>query len=473
MSAIVMFVNLHLSNPINLLKTGKIMDKEKIFNLTDDDYTETFEELMQLNLLKEEVEDKDARLLEIQSKIEIDEKIWGAAESIAEKKYPPEQRKLEMLPFDLMCRVIDKVFGKEGALIQPSHKFMPFSLIKNRKLDDYIPKYPGEDLSYVRSILKKSVIRSLEVIGTYSSENTKRAFNGDIVYWQAWLSAIGFNFLTGKITVGIIKHFIVQHIEEMNLDVDKVLVDQWYKSKLGAHSLETVKRRIASLSVCLDHDKLDNPCRDKDVKLLLKRFTAMYGGKGKKKKAITKDILEDMLLTCKGHLIDVRDKAVLLFAFSSGGRRRCEVINADMSNLTETSEGDYIYNLRESKTNKTGEDDYKPVKGRAAKALRNWLEASGVREGAIFRSVGKGGDIRGALSGNDVRRIVKKRAKLAGYDDDKFSAHSLRRGFVTEGAKQGKPIGDIMKMTSHKSVSTAMKYYEAGSIINNSCAELI
>jgi len=361
---------------------------------------------------------------------------------------------------------------KEGALIQPSHSFMPFSLIKDRDLNNYIPVKLGES-RLLNTLLKDSAVRSLEVIRDYTSENTKRAFNGDIVYWQAWLSVIGFNFKTDRITVGILKHFIIQHIEEMNPEVDKILVDQGYKSKLGTHSLETIKRRIASLSVCLELDKLNNPCRDKEVKRLLKRFTTMYGGKGRKKKAITKDILEDMLLTCKGRLIDVRDKAILLFAFSSGGRRRCEITDADMCNLTETSEGDYLYNLCESKTNKTGEDDYKPIKGRAAKALRDWLEASGVKKGAMFRSVGKSGDIRGALSGNDVRRMVKKRTNLAGYDENQFSAHSLRRGFVTEGAKQGKPIGDIMKMTSHKSVSTAMRYYEAGSIINNSCAELV
>lgn len=448
------------------------MDREETFNLTGEDYPETFEYLMQINQMKEEQKERDERLQEMKAKVAVHEKIWGAVESITGKEYPPEQRIMDKLPFDVTCQAFDKAFGKEGALIQPSHSFMPFSLIKNRNLDDYIPQ-EKDDIGWLSAILRGSVIRSLEVIGEYTSENTKRAFNGDIVYWQAWLSAIGFNFKIDKITVSILKHFIIQHIEEMNPEVDKVLVDQGYKSKLGTHSLETVKRRIASLSVCLELDKLENPCRDKEVKLLLKRFTAMYGGKGRKKKAITKDILEDMLLTCKGHLIDVRDKAVLLFAFSSGGRRRCEITDADMFNLTETSEGDYLYNLCESKTNKTGEDDYKPIKGRAAKALRDWLEASGVKEGAIFRSVGKGGDIRGALSGNDVRRIVKKRTKLAGYDENQFSAHSLRRGFVTEGAKQGKPIGDIMKMTSHKSVSTAMKYYEAGSIINNSCAELV
>jgi len=449
------------------------MDIEKKFNLNCEDYPETFELLIKGVHLEEKSQTLKELISKLLIKQDIENRLWDCISAITGKKYLPEQRKLKKLPFDVICKAFDKAFGNEGALIQPSHSFMPFSLIKNRDLNQYIPAAASYKSALLNALLKDSAVRSLEVVGEYTSENTKRAFNGDIVYWQAWLSAIGFNFNTDRITANILKHFIIQHTEEMNPDVDKVLVEQKYKSKLGTHSLETVKRRIASLSVCLELDKLENPCRDKEIKLLLKRFTAMYGGNGRKKKAITKDILEDMLLTCKGHLINVRDKAILLFAFSSGGRRRCEVANANIYNLTETSEGDYLYNLCESKTNKTGKDDYKPVKGKAAKALRDWLIASGIKEGPIFRSVGKGGDIRGALSGNDVRRIVKKRAKLAGYDENQFSAHSLRRGFVTEAARQGKPIGDIMKLTSHKSVSTAMKYYEAGDVVNNSCSQLM
>lgn len=448
------------------------MDREEKCHLTDENDTKDFEHIIQGVHQKEQDEALKELASEYIAKVEAENKLWSCISEITGQEYSPKERDIETIPFDVSCQALDKAYGKEGALIQPSHSLMKFSLIKNRELDNYIPAKP-EETTWLDALLKDSAVRSLEVIRDYTSENTKRAFNGDIVYWQAWLSAIGFNFRSDSITVNVLNHFIVQHIEEMHPDVDKILVEQGYKSKLGTHSLETVKRRIASLSVCLDLDKLKNPCRNKEIKLLLKRFTTMYGGKGRKKKAITKDILEDMILTCEKHLIDVRDKAILLFAFSSGGRRRCEVIDADMSNLTETSEGDYLYNLCESKTNQTGEDDYKPIKGKAAKALRDWLEASQVKEGAIFRSVGKGGDVRGRLSGNDIRRIVKKRAKLAGYDENQFSAHSLRRGFVTEGAKQGKPIGDIMKMTSHKSVSTAMKYYEAGSIINNSCAELV
>ena len=42
-----------------------------------------------------------------------------------------------------------------------------------------------------------------------------------------------------------------------------------------------------------------------------------------------------MLAACTDGLIGVRDRALLLFAFASGGRRRSEVASAVMENLVQ------------------------------------------------------------------------------------------------------------------------------------------
>lgn len=321
-------------------------------------------------------------------------------------------------------------------------------------------------------LLKDSSNKSSEILNEFTSENSKKAFLGDMMYWKAWLSAIGLTFESHYDPIEIVKCFIVSHIESMDPNVDQKLFEKGYKASLGVHSLATVKRRIASLSVFLDRMKWKNPCRDKEIKLLLEKLSKKHK-RFNKRQPITKDVLEDMIKTCKSNnKLDVRDKAILFFGWSSGGRRRSEIVDAKFENLIKTSDGDYLYNLNSSKTNQIGEDDIKPIKGRAAKALTDWLEISKITNGYIFRSL-RAMNKESKLSGNDIRRMIKKRAKLAGYDDNQFSAHSIRRGFVTEGGKQGKPILDIMKMTSHKSVETAMKYYDAGNIANNSCANLL
>ena len=53
--------------------------------------------------------------------------------------------------------------------------------------------------------------------------------------------------------------------------------------------------------------------------------------------------------TCDDSLRGLRDRALLLFAWSSGGRRRSEVVGATVENTRKVGE-DYLYLLSHSKT---------------------------------------------------------------------------------------------------------------------------
>ena len=55
-------------------------------------------------------------------------------------------------------------------------------------------------------------------------------------------------------------------------------------------------------------------------------------------------------------------------------------------------------------------------------------------------------------------RVVKRAAKLAGLEEMRFSSHSLRAGFVTQAAQNGKAIPTIQQQTGHKSLNTLMGY---------------
>jgi hypothetical protein len=77
-------------------------------------------------------------------------------------------------------------------------------------------------------------------------------------------------------------------------------------------------------------------------------------------------------------------------------------------------------------------------------------------EGPLFRRLYKGGRVgTGALSADQVARIVQRRAHLAGMEGD-WAAHSLRSGFVTEAGRQGVPLGEVMAMTEHRSVGDGL-----------------
>lgn len=64
-----------------------------------------------------------------------------------------------------------------------------------------------------------------------------------------------------------------------------------------------------------------------------------------------------------------RDRALLLFAGGSGGRRRSEVAGARVEQLQVLGDAKHVFRLAVSKTNQAGEDrgeEDKPLTGRAS-----------------------------------------------------------------------------------------------------------
>ncbi len=174
--------------------------------------------------------------------------------------------------------------------------------------------------------------------------------------------------------------------------------------------------------------------------------------------------LEALLATCDDSLIGLRDRALLLFAWGSGGRRRSEVASARVEQLQVRDDAVFVFRLGVSKTNQAGEDratDDKPVTGRAGLALRAWLQAARVTSGPLFRRVRRGGHVTDeGLSAAAIGEIVRNRCARAGLEAS-YSAHSLRSGFVTEASRQQVPLPQAMAMSGHRSLKSFQRYYRA------------
>jgi hypothetical protein len=65
------------------------------------------------------------------------------------------------------------------------------------------------------------------------------------------------------------------------------------------------------------------------------------------------------------------------------------------------------------------------IRGRAAAAVRAWIEAASLTVGPLFRSLDRWCHVGRGLSDRGVAEIVKRRAALAGYDPAEFGGRSL------------------------------------------------
>ena len=306
------------------------------------------------------------------------------------------------------------------------------------------------------SATAETVIRDTLEAGT--AENTKRAYATDLKLFWAWANERGVE-QAYPVPVAIVLEYMAEHLDQ--------------------YAVTTMKRKIAAISVAHRFHgvpDIQNPSRDPRVHTLLsanKRAAAKAGKVKRKSKAATSDVLEPMLATCRGNsLIDLRDKALLMVGFASGGRRRSELAGFNLADLEETPDG-FILTLRHSKTDQSGDGQPLPVKGRAAQALREWITAAGITEGRLFRSIKKGGKVGISISGHAITLIVKKRAEAAGFDPAQFGGHSLRSGFVTESARRGIHPSQARALSGHKSSAVFNGYYEAGDVMNNPAGEML
>jgi len=324
-------------------------------------------------------------------------------------------------------------------------------------------------------------------IAAGTAANTVRSYQSALTYWSAWLRlryrrSLGDGALPPEVAV----QFIVDHLARPDTSgnwthllppaVDVALVEAKIKGKPGPLSFSTVSHRLAVLAKWHRLRNWDNPSEAPAVKTLLRearKAQARQGVSVRKKTAVVLEPLQAMLATCTDGVRGTRDRALLLLAWSGGGRRRSEIVGLQIGDLRRLDADTWLYALGTTKTDSSGVRREKPLQGPAAQALNAWLAVAPACEGPLFRRLYKGGRVAASgLSGDQVARIVKRRAAMAGLDGD-WAAHSLRSGFVTEAGRQGVPLGEVMAMTEHRSVSTVMGYFQAGSLLDSQASQLL
>jgi integrase len=326
-----------------------------------------------------------------------------------------------------------------------------------------------------------------ELLAEAAAANTTRSYAAALRYWAAWFQGRFGQPITLPVPEPAIVQFLVDHLArrtkagltwELPPALDAHLVAAGLKQKPGAFKLATVEHRIYVLSAAHQAKKLANPCESPAVRQLLqrgRRAAVKRGERETKKTAITRPELDAMLATCDDSLEGLRDRAILLFGFASGGRRRSEIAAAQWQDLRRLNDVEFIYRLEHSKTQQAGVTTQstpdKPVLGRAGAALAAWLAAAKITDGPLFRRLW-GERVGPGLSDKSVATIVQRRAALAGLTGD-FAGHSLRSGFITEGGRQGIALPALMALTEHRSMAQAVGYFQAGEATNNPAARLL
>jgi site-specific recombinase XerD len=227
------------------------------------------------------------------------------------------------------------------------------------------------------------------------------------------------------------------------------------------HSVSTLTRRLVAIGHAHTTGCHVSPTASELVRATMQGIRRSIGSTQRQVAPLQKSDLLQMVRGLKG-LRGLRDRAILLVGFSAA-LRRSELVSLDMSDVQFTAEG-LLIRLRHSKTDQEGRGRTIAIpnaRGRHSpnRALMDWIEASGISEGALFRRISRADNVLPErLAGQSVALIIKARASQAGLESDRLSGHSLRAGFVTNAAKNGASSSSIRRQTGHQSDAMLHRY---------------
>ena len=136
--------------------------------------------------------------------------------------------------------------------------------------------------------------------------------------------------------------------------------------------------------------------------------------------------------------------------------RRAELCNLDRADVEAGPDGRpaAIWIRGKGRTEK----ERMTLPDQTAAALVEWIEARGNESGPLFHRLDgpkPAPDVR--LSGESVRRIVRRLGKSAGLPRD-VRPHGLRHSAATSALDAGRDLRDVRRFTRHRSLEMVLRY---------------
>lgn len=298
--------------------------------------------------------------------------------------------------------------------------------------------------------------RTREYLAASKAPRTVRAYRSDLADFESWCREQG----------------------RAPLPADPATVADYIAAQAAqGRSAATITRRLSAISQAHRMAGYESPTHAQLVRSTAAGIRRTIGTAPRQARPVMVDDLRAMLAALPDDLHGLRDRALLLVGFAAG-MRRSELVALDVADVAEEADGLRV-TIRRSKTDQEGAGrEVGIVRGRVpltdpVSAVREWREAAGITDGALFRSVDRHGTVGERLSDKGVARIVRGSAVRAGLDPERFSGHSLRAGLATSAAAAGAPETAIMRTTGHQSTAMVRRYIRAGNLFTESASRFL
>jgi hypothetical protein len=284
--------------------------------------------------------------------------------------------------------------------------------------------------------------------------NTLRAYESDLRHFGAWCERRALEaFPAAPETVAL---YLVDHA--------------------GRLAVSTLRRRLAAISEAHQAARFANPTIDAAVRTTWAGIRRAHGTAPAAKEAAVTEVVAAMVAPMGEHLIDVRDRAILLLGSPAlcAGRSSRRSTSATSCRRARGSRSPWRAPRLTRRPRATrSASPMAPTRRRARSAPgARGSRLRTLKGGPAFRRLLHDRITPDRIAGDGIARMVKRRASAAGYAPELFSGHSLRAGFATTAARAG--VAEHRIMRARWRTSQAMRGYiqEGELFVDNPSAKL-
>jgi len=273
--------------------------------------------------------------------------------------------------------------------------------------------------------------------GAYST-NTERALRADVAAFTAWCVAAGLAALPAA------PDTLVRYVDAL----------------AGRKAPATIRRYLSSIATFHRAARLDNPCTAIEVGLALKRLHREQGRAQMQAAPLIRPLVDRLLAAAVPDMKGRRDRALLALAYDTLCRRS-ELVALRVADIEAGTNDDATALVARSKTDQEGVGMVRYIAPDTRRHIEAWTAAAGITDGLLFRSVGRGGRVGGALDTGDVARIFKRMAKAAGISPDAvagISGHSSRVGAAQDMVRHGVELPAVMQAGGWRTAEMVGRY---------------
>ena len=236
----------------------------------------------------------------------------------------------------------------------------------------------------------------------------------------------------------------------------------------------TVRRYVSSVATVHKAAGERSPLEHVTVRRALKRMHRQRGCRQRQVQGLTWALRRRLMEAAGDRVIDVRNRAILAVAYDAM-LRRSELVALQVVDVTIERGGSASLLVRRAKTDPEGGGAMLYLHRDSVRLLSEWLGASGISGGPLFRSMRKDGTLGGRLHESQVPRIYKAMAERAGLPEQivrRISGHSPRVGAAQDMIASGIGIPAIMQAGRWKNAQMVQRYGERLLAKRNGAAQL-